>query len=158
MKVKTFVLIILLAIATVACGQKKSYVPKSILQYQLTRLLQGEEAKAFINKLHFKRVAPVESMVGFYKNGEKQGIVYVTVYQDSQQAQKDWQTMVDKISQGNEVFVQGAVMEIDGNEVFRCFGLGQTHFVFTHKNALIWLQVETIGAEKLFRDYFRQLP
>jgi len=55
------------------------------------------------------------------------------------------------------VFVQGQVLEMNGYQVYRTFGMGQTHFVFVHKNTLIWLSVPTIGSEKLFNAYVRNL-
>jgi len=151
-------LVIGIAIFLLACAQNNTqYLPASIDGYQLNKKLVGQEARQFVDRLHGKQVAPQENEIGFYHNGDKEITLYLTYYAQPENAQKDWQRMVSKISPENSVFVQGQVIEMNGYQVYRTFGMGQTHFVFVNKNTLIWLSVPTIGSEKLFNGYVQNL-
>ena len=150
--------VIWFAILLLACSQNMSqYLPSSIDGYQLNKKLIGQQARQFVDRLHGKQVAQQENEIGFYRNGDRKITLYLTYYTQPENAQKDWQQMVNKISPQNSVFVQGKVLEMNGYQVYRTFGMGQTHFVFVHKNTLIWLSVPTIGSEKLFNAYVRNL-
>lgn len=54
-------------------------------------------------------------------------------------------------------FVSGQTIDIDGKQVYRCFGMGQTHFVLSHKEQLIWISVNTVVANKFLSDYLNYL-
>lgn len=65
--------------------------------------------------------------------------------------------MTEKISPENSVFVGGQTIDIDGKQVYRCFGMGQTHFVFAHKKQLIWISVNTVVANEFLSEYLNYL-
>ncbi|NOX87913.1 MAG: hypothetical protein GXO77_02730 [Calditrichaeota bacterium] len=139
------------------CQKASSYLPESIEGYKLSRTLTGEEAKQFINKLHFKQVAPTTNSIGFYESGSKQAVIYVTLYEKPEQAEQDWEKMTKKISSENSVFRYGTVLTIKDRSIYRCYGMGKTHYVFTHQRALIWLTAETIGAQGFLETYLNDL-
>ena len=158
MKLRSFLLFLFLGILLLNCRQSESkLVPESIAGFKLVKTLEGEQAKSYINRLHFKNVAPQENTIAFYKKDNKELILYLTLYEQDDEARKDWQRMVKKISPENSVFVQGTVLNLDGKDVYRCFGMGQTHFVFVHQNALIWFSVPTIGSMEIFEAYNKTL-
>ncbi len=154
MKSKFLFLVAIFALLTIGCEKRQNpYVPESIENFKLVKKLEGDQARQFINRLHLKQVAPQENVIAFYKDQNKELILYLTYYQHENDAQKDWERMVNKISPENSVFVGGKVLQLEGRPVYRCFGMGQTHFVFVNHKVLVWLSTPTIGSEKWFKAY-----
>jgi len=131
--------------------------PKRMDDYQRTRIITGEEAGRIINRLHENPVAATRNEIGLYENDRGQAMIYVSYYKDADEAEQEWQRMIDKISIQNSVFIEGTVFLSGQTSVYRCFGLGQTHYVFTEGDRLFWLSVETIGAARILSDYLVNL-
>ena len=131
--------------------------PKRLDDYQRTRIITGEEAGRIINRLHENPVAATRNEIAVYENDRGQAMIYVSYYKDADEAEQEWQRMIDKISIQNSVFIEGTVFLSGQTSVYRCFGLGQTHYVFTKGDRLFWLSVETIGAARILSDYLANL-
>jgi len=141
----------------VACSSKAEFLPGRILEYSLNEKLSGEKAKSFVNKLHYQEVASLKNEIGFYSKGNQKAIIYVTYYNDAQTAVSEENKMTQKISPQNSVFMGGEYLNIHDFEVYRCFGLGQTHFVFSHDSELFWISVDTMDANDFLKQYFSLL-
>jgi hypothetical protein len=61
--------------------------------------------------------------------------------------------MTEKISPENSVFIGGEYLDIEGKQVYRCFGMGQTHFVFAHQKELFWISVNTVIGKDVLTAY-----
>lgn len=110
-----------------------------------------------VDKLHFREVGPHKNEIGFYHNESGPLTVYVSRYDDGSEADSGFQNMSGKIMEDQQVFIMGKYLMIRGRRVFRCFGLGQTHFIFTHGRNLIWMSVNTIRAMNIIEAYLNNI-
>ena len=150
----TFIFLFCLLIQN--CAQKET-LPQDILGYKLTRKISGSEAVQMVNRLHLQAVTDTENEIGFYEKDAKQAIIYITYYQSETDAQTDLLKMVDKISPENSVFINGGQMDSNNTIAYRYFGMGQTHFIFSNKQMLIWLSVDTMIAKNFLDSYLEYL-
>lgn len=136
-----------------ACGSGTNYFPDKFFGLELTKRLSGKEAEKVVNKLHIDKVAGERNEIGFYKSDKGKATIYVTYYDDVVKPKKEELKMTKKISPENSVFIGGEYIEIKNEEVYRCFGMGQTHYVFTHQNVLLWISVDTHWAQDFLVEY-----
>jgi hypothetical protein len=135
------------------CSREVNYLPTTLLSCQLEKKLTGDAAKQWVDKIHRKEITPLESEIGFYQGKNGPITLYVSCYHDEKLAQKEYLRMTEKISPQNSIFIRGEFVELDGKKIYRCFGMGQTHFVFAQNNRLIWLSVNTIGGKDILLSY-----
>lgn len=57
--------------------------------------------------------------------------------------------------QVNSVFIVLFFFEPEEDKIYSCFGMGQTHFVFTHKEIMIRIPAGTISANDFLKEYIR---
>jgi hypothetical protein len=138
-------------------GREIKILPEELYGCQLTSAISGEEAKAYVNHLHLQKVASGVNQIGFYEGENGPITIYLTRYESSDQAREDYSKMTQKISPNNSVFIAGEYLAMADKEVYRCFGMGQTHLVFVHAEHLIWLSVDTIRAPKILEAYLAYL-
>jgi len=148
------VLVALLLAALFCCSeQQKDLLPHKLLDLALTRRIDGAEAIAFINKLHFQEVAADSNEIAFYEGVSGNAIIYLSHYDKHQTARREWLKMTEKISPENSVFINGEIIEYDGLKAYRCFGMGQVHYVFAINAHLIWISVKTVIGEAFLEAY-----
>ncbi|NWG27813.1 MAG: hypothetical protein HXY48_04680 [Ignavibacteriaceae bacterium] len=152
-----FRLLIFAVLIFSGCSLKKDYLPEQITSLKLQKEMKNEEAKKILVKLHRRDVLPSENEIGFYEGPNSSAIVYVSRYNSIHEAQNESKRMTEKISPENSVFYGGQNIFFDGKSLYRCFGLGQIHFVFTDRESLIWVSVNPESAEKFLREYLRFL-
>ncbi len=163
MKTKNVLLVyfILAGFGLFACSEETinptPELPQSNLGYQLERTLLGEQAKEFVNRLHFQSVTENENLIGFYKGEDDQAVIYVTRYPKQEKAQEDFRKMTSKIIKGGFAFTNGEHLEYLSKPVFRCFGMGQTHFVFTLDTQLFWISINTMKANQFLEEYLKYM-
>ncbi len=51
--------------------------------------------------------------------------------------------MTNKISPENSIFIYPEFFDYEGNKIYKCFGMGMTHFVFPLNKSLYWISVDT---------------
>lgn len=157
-RIVTLCLAALMAFA-MACQapEREPGLPDALLSYRLDSRLEGKEAKEFVNRLHFQSVTENENFIGFYRSGEDQAVIYLTRYPGREPAEDAFRKMTDKISQGNYAFINGEILQVNGQPVYRCFGMGQTHFVFVKSTQLYWISVNTMNANAFLDAYLQYL-
>ena len=143
-----FILVIL------SCQKSIEFLPVKISDYKLTQLLNGKEAKEYVNKIHQKAVTDEKNEIAFYSSNNGKLTIYITTYKNEPLAVENYLAMVNKISPQNSLFINGSKFEIENKEVYRCFGMGQTHFIFSHQNKLFWISVNTVKADEFLNNYF----
>ena len=151
------VVTILFFFGIIGCSKQKDYFPEVIKEQKLAKRMSGEEAKSFVDHLHTQKVAADKNEIGIYEGDRGKTTIYVSYYNSSQEAEEEGRKMTEKISPENSVFVGGQNIDIDGKRVYRCFGMGQTHFVFAHKKQLIWISVNTVVANEFLSEYLNYL-
>jgi hypothetical protein len=135
------------------CSPSKDYLPETLGDQTLSKRITGEEAKEFVDNLHFQKVAAERNEIGFYEGERGPATIYITYYGSSDNAEADYQKMTEKISPENSVFIGGEYLDIEGKQVYRCFGMGQTHFVFAHQKELFWISVNTVIGKDVLTAY-----
>jgi hypothetical protein len=150
-------LLLILSISGIDCSMNNDLLPKTFFGMTLVQRITGDEAKQFLDKLHFQPIAPKLNEIGFYEGSPGKAIIYVTHYDNENQAASEANKMTEKISPENSAFFSGQYQTVRGKDVYRCFGMGQTHFVFTNNNQLFWISVDTHIGRKFLEEYLDYL-
>lgn len=140
-------------IVFISCSTQKDYLPEEFWGLKLNRKLTCNEAKDFVDRLHFQNVATEKNEIGFYTGAVGNAIVYITYYNDEKTAEEDFIKMINKISPENSVFVNGKLETFNDKQVYSCVGMGQVHYVFYHKNLLFWLSADPNFSRQFFEEY-----
>ncbi|MCS7054439.1 MAG: hypothetical protein NZM09_12020 [Ignavibacterium sp.] len=154
---KAYFILFILLIFCSSCSIEKNYLPDEFWGMKLKRKLTGNEAKDFIDRLHFQNVATEKNEIGFYSGEIGNATIYITYYKNQKIAQEDFIKMAKKISPENSVFVQGEFETVNNKQIYSCLGMGQVHYVFSHKNLLFWISAEQHFSKEFLEEYLRIL-
>jgi hypothetical protein len=154
-RMKNYIYFFLITLLFTSCSTNKEYLPEEFWGMKLSRKITGKEAKEFVDKLHFQNVATEKNEVGFYKSAVGNAAVYITYYNNEEAAYHDFRKMTQKISPENSMFVRGTYQTINNKQIYSCFGLGQVHYVFSHKNLLFWISADPNLSKDFFDNYFK---
>ena len=152
-----FTLCLALLSVLAGCARQRDLLPNEFLGLSLQKKLEGAEAVEFVDRMHLQKVASVKNEIGFYAGEKGKATIYVTHYGDPETAAAEEKKMTAKISPENSVFIMVEHKEIDGKPIYRCFGMGQTHYVFSDREQLFWISVETLMADSFIRAYLDYL-
>jgi hypothetical protein len=148
---------LLIVIFLISCSLNSNYLPEELFGLQLTKKLTGKDAKEFVNNLHFQSVTDLENEIGFYDEKAGSAIIYITHYNSKETAKSDYKKMVRKISPENSMFIKPEYFQLKGMEIFRCFGMGQSHYVFHYNKELFWISVDTHFGKKFVEEYLNHI-
>ena len=148
---------VLVVIFLISCSLNSNYLPEDFFGLRLTKKLTGKDAKEFINNLHFQGVTDLENEIGFYHEKAGSAIIYITHYNTKETAKSDCEKMAKKISPENSVFIKPEYLKLGGMEVYRCFGMGQSHYAFAYNKVLFWISVDTHFGRKLVDEYLNYI-
>lgn len=151
----SFFFISLIVLGFLSCSRSKEPLPEKVNQLLLVKTITGQEAKDYINKLHFQPVTENENLIGYYENASGSAVVYVTLYKSNSDAENDFVKMTKKISPENSVFIYPQFFEQEGNQIYKCFGMGMTHFVFVSDKKLYWISVDTHLANDFLNEFYK---
>lgn len=154
MKKTCFYLLLCWILFFSSCSKKYETLPEEVNQLMLVKTISGQEAKDIINKLHFQPVTENENLICHYENESGSAIVYVTIYKSKEEAKKDFDRMTRKISPENSVFIYPQFFDYQGNSIYKCFGMGMTHYVFASNEKLYWISVDTHLAKNFFEKFY----
>ncbi|TSA21059.1 hypothetical protein D4R75_06610 [bacterium] len=143
MKVPLFRLGVLLPFLVFYALGQSGDLPSELGTLKLTKTLQGNEARAFINRLHEKDVTPKNSVRGEYGGGKEQATLYVSIYELRSKAAEAAKRMTRLISKGNRVFGQYKELKHGQLMIGRCEGLGQIHYFFLYRDRVFWLAADS---------------
>lgn len=146
--------IVFILITFINCSNKRDLLPEDFFGLKLEQKLTGTEARNFVDKLHFQEVASDKNEIGFYKSSAGSAIIYITYYSDDEMAKEEYESMINKISPYNSVFVDPEFIKVKDKTIYRCFGMGQTHYVFANGKELFWVSVDTPISNKFIEEYF----
>lgn len=146
-------ILILLVVSIIGCAAEKNYLPVEINSFKLRNKLSGTEAETHIDRLHQGNVASDKNEIGFYMSGVRKMIIYVSYYRNYEIAIGEYEKMINKISHDHSVFINPDYITINDKKIYRCFGLGQSHFVFYNGKQLIWLSVDSHIGKDLVEEY-----
>lgn len=149
--------IIIIALIVLSCSPEKDLLPEDFFGLKLQKKLTGVEAKKFVDELHFQEVAPDKNAIGFYSSTAGSAVIYITYYSSENIAQTEYEKMINKISPENSVFINPEFINIAGKDIYRCFGMGQSHYVFAYGNELYWISVDTHFGKKFIEEYLEYI-
>ncbi len=152
-----FLLLVLLVPNFISCSKSGEVLPERISDLQLVKTISGESAKIHINKLHHQPVTENENVIGYYENMSGEAIVYITLYRNESEAKADLDKMTNKISPENSVFINPVFFDYRSNKIYRCFGMGMTHYVFVLNKKLYWISVDTHLAKNFFQEFYKHI-
>ncbi len=86
-------------------------------------------------------MAPTENYIGQYGTGAQQAVLYVSRYEDQQQAHAQLAAMSARIGAGSSGFGHHRRFVVSERDVHSLLGQGQVHFLFVTRHDLVWLAV-----------------
>jgi hypothetical protein len=149
-------ILIVLLLSALSCGCSRGVhdvLPPRLDGAILSRSLEGEEARAIVNRMHGKGVAPVRSLIGFY--GDDAGsaaVLYVSVYSEPEEASGAVTKMRDGILRGGGVFGEYTEFDVAGRRVSGCTGMGAQHYFFAAGKGVYWVAAPRGRAFSLAQD------
>ena len=141
------------SLSLLSCTGDKDLTPEQFSGMTLKQKLTGDEAKEFVNTLHFNPVTDANNEVGFYESPVGKAIIYFTYYQSNTEAENNFLKMTNKISPENSVFFNSSFIAHNEVNIYRTYGLGQVHYVFTKRNILFWLSADLNLGERILKNY-----
>ncbi len=140
-----------------SCSSGNNFLPAKIHELTLKEVVSADDARKIVDELHFQPVATASNEIGFYDSRKGRAVIYITVYEDQSQALDAYEKMTQKISPENSVFFSGEYMKISDKDVYRCFGMGQTHYVFYQGKRLFWISADTHIARLFLIEYLQMI-
>jgi hypothetical protein len=135
--------------------QRRLELPQSILQLRLTEEIRGTQAQEIIDAMHQKSVTPDENVIGTYFSTEGSAKLYVSVYASPKKAEEQYGKMIDLIRTGSVIFSHIRELEVQGEKIYLCLGLGQAHYFFLLKKELYWWAVDPQVAQSSMQELIR---
>jgi hypothetical protein len=126
-------------------GQKAQApeLPATLADMQLKKTISGIEANKMIFGMHGKATGPnSNSLIGYYGAEEPKNALYLTAFQNKDWAQQALDKMVEKMANSSFGFSLPQSEKHGSDVIYRCSGMGLSHFFYRHENLLLWLQVE----------------
>lgn len=153
MHFRYYIAFVVLLLGTPSCSSKIEYLPADISGLTLVNRLTGDDAGEFVNNLHFEPVADTKNEIGFYQSETGSAVIYIAHYNNKVEADNNYKKMTGKISKGTSVFIKPGYIYINEHKIFRCFGMGQSHFVFTLDKELYWVTADTFIGKSFVEKY-----
>ena len=148
---------ILIGLLFFSCSAEVNFLPAELFDLTLTKKFSGKGAKEYVNKLHFEPVTETENEIGFYEGERGAALIHITHYNKKDDAEEDYKRMTEKISPENSVFIGSEYLMLNELEVYRCFGMGQSHYVFYLEKELFWISVDTYFGKEYVQRYIKHL-
>ena len=129
-------------VASVSAQRRE--LPQSLGRLSLVKTLEGKDAKASVDQLHQKAVAPKSSVTGEYEGGNRSATLYASLYYSQREAKAAGSRMMQLIGGGNRVFGHYSEQHHGRLLIGRCVGLGQIHYLFQQGERVFWLSVDPL--------------
>ena len=139
-------------ITLIGCAGNNDILPQKLGELNLTTVIRGEKATKIIREMHGKVLGATEYIIGYYGGDQSGNILYVSLFENENDARKDLMDMSVKLVAGTPVFTPLTFREKDGGVYLRTEGMGFVHYFFRRNRALIWWQVTPDYADSTYRD------
>jgi hypothetical protein len=158
LKLQLAVLSILVSvILNCSCSNESFNFPDQISGLHVIEKIAGKEAVAYIDNLHQKPIAPAVNEIVKYQFENAEALIYLSYYETPKAAISDKDNMISKLNSTRTPFIMGETIEINERKVYRCFGLGQTHYILQAGSNLFWVSVTTIKANQFMTEFINFL-
>jgi hypothetical protein len=137
-------------------GREADPLPHRLGDAPLIRRVEGDEARAVVDRMHGRGVAPVFSQIGYYgDDGGSGAVLYASVYQGVPEASAAEEKMRVLIGGGGGVFSRYAEYQVEGCRISGCDGMGGRHYFFSRGRRLYWLAAPKETAFSLVQEMLR---
>ena len=139
-----------LIIGIISCNDKTipavPDLPEMVGELALRDAVIGVKANKFIYKMHGKLTGVQNSIIGYYSH-DKKNALYLSAFEDNNQAERALKKMSAKIMNTTVGFTPVTLDKRESIVLYRTKGMGLTHFFYNQDNFVIWWQVEPKKAE-----------
>ena len=132
-----------------------NYFPHKLGELNLTKIIQNKKATVIINKMHGKKLDDCKNFIAIYGSNHSKNILYVSVYENAEKAERNIKNMAMKMANGSSVFSPLTHSKIGDSVHFEIEGMGLKHYFYRVDNILIWWQVEPDKAEATYNDLLK---
>lgn len=129
-----------------------NYLPPSIAEMNLVETISGSKAVRIINQMHHGNVATKSNYIGRYLGKTSSATYYVSLYDDSGQADKAMEDMARVMELQGHGFSHLMKRKENGRIFYMALGQGQAHYFFARDVELVWLAVDVQVAEKAIKE------
>ena len=126
--------------------------PEKLVELGLEKIVQNQDATKIINKMHGKDLDKSDNFIAHYGGGGSKNILYLSVYENAEQAKTNLMGMAMKMANNSSVFSPLTYDEMAKTVHFQTEGMGFKHYFYRTDNILIWWQVEPDKAVATFED------
>ena len=154
LKNSAFILFLSLLSVFGCVNGKDNNIPQELGGLELFKVVRGDEADDFVNKMHGKKLGVKKNLIAYYGSNNSRNILYISVYEKVEEAKADLQSMAIKMAQGTAVFTPLKFDKMEDGVRFRTEGMGLIHYFYRVDNILIWWQVEPDKADSTTSDLF----
>ena len=145
----------LLIFISCSTGNNSKYLPQQLGDLSLAEVIQNKKATVIINKMHGKKLNDSENFIAHYGNNKSKNILYVSVYENVDEAETTIKKMAAKMGNGSSVFAPLTHSKMGDSVHFETDGMGLKHYFYRTDNILIWWQVELDKAEITLNDLLK---
>lgn len=129
-----------------------NFLPSSIAEMNLVETISGSKAVRIINQMHHGNVATKSNYIGRYLGTTSSATYYVSIYDDSAQAEKAMEDMSRVMEQQGHGFAHLMKRNEKGRIFYMALGQDQAHYFFARDVELVWLAVDVQVAEKAIKE------
>ena len=124
---------------------------------KLVQLIEGIEAQKQINRLHGQSISMADGFIAAYQgSGEDKMTIWVSVHQDSKEAESLIAKMHEKIDTVAK-FQNHQDFDISGNIYHFVTGMGQSHYFYYRGNDAIWIGIASPEEMKILSEVIHML-
>jgi hypothetical protein len=147
--------VVLLIFISCTTGNNSKFLPQKLGELSLTKVIQNKKANVIINKMHGKKLDDCKNFIAIYGDDHSKNILYVSIYENAENAETNLKNMAVKMVNGSSVFSPLTHSKMGNNVRFETEGMGLKHYFYRVDNILIWWQVEPDKAETTLIDLFK---
>jgi hypothetical protein len=144
--------VVLLIFISCTTGNNSKFLPQKLGELNLTKVIQNKKANVIINKMHGKKLDDCKNFIAIYGDDHSKNILYVSIYENAENAETNLKNMAVKMVNGSSVFSPLTHSKMGNNVRFETEGMGLKHYFYRVDNILIWWQVEPDKAETTLSD------
>jgi hypothetical protein len=144
--------VVLLIFISCTTGNNSKFLPQKLGELNLTKVIQNKKANVIINKMHGKKLDDCKNFIAIYGDDHSKNILYVSIYENAENAETNLKNMAMKMVNGSSVFSPLTHSKIGNDVRFETEGMGLKHYFYRVDNILIWWQVEPDKAETTLSD------
>jgi hypothetical protein len=145
----------LFSIISCKAESNSKYLPQKLGNLNIVKVVRDKEAAVIINKMHGKTLDECKNYIAYYGSNTSKNILYISVYENIENAKANIMNMAMKIAGGSSVFSPLTYSGMGHDAHFETEAMGLKHYFYRVDNILIWWQVEPDKAKATYKDLLK---